>query len=268
MNLSLLAGDNWDGEQYSNNSSLQERWAHELFEKLTIQPGDTVLDLGTGDGKNLIAFAHLCPNNQFFGVDNSESMLAQAHMFLEESALENISFAYADIESFSLEQEFDWVISYSTLHWIKDMSSACHNISQHVKSGGRFFFYFCPAVGKVRPDISIERVKNLPKWSKYFVDAEPLVELCTPFEFHQFAQESGLEVDRFEVIEVNEPFESRLHFQRWMASWLSYLKYLPDDLKDEFLSEIIDDYIEKNPLLEDGTLIYKDYWMEVEGLKI
>ena len=68
-----------------------ERRAQELgLEKLNAQPGETVLELGSGTGRALVALAQAVgPSGRVYGVDLSQGMLAVAKARLAKAGLEN-----------------------------------------------------------------------------------------------------------------------------------------------------------------------------------
>lgn len=46
-----MTKQNWNAQDYARNSSAQRLWANELIDKLKLRGDETVLDLGSGDGK-------------------------------------------------------------------------------------------------------------------------------------------------------------------------------------------------------------------------
>ena len=72
-----------------------------LIEKLLAPRGGTVLELGCGTGRNLIAAARAYPSSQVFGVDSSEARLRVARSEIGKAGLRHrIHIAQADIVNF------------------------------------------------------------------------------------------------------------------------------------------------------------------------
>ena len=56
-----------------------------------------VLELGCGNGSNLIAHAFGLPNSKFVGIDLAETHIAQANRSVDELKLDNIEFKQTDV---------------------------------------------------------------------------------------------------------------------------------------------------------------------------
>jgi S-adenosylmethionine-diacylgycerolhomoserine-N-methlytransferase len=68
-----------------------------LIDRLDIPDGGTVLELGCGTGRNLIAAAKRYPDARFFGVDISEQMLVTARVNVAKAGLsDRITLAQGD----------------------------------------------------------------------------------------------------------------------------------------------------------------------------
>jgi methyltransferase-like protein len=81
-----------------------------------------VLELGCGDGANLLSFAYGLPNSEFVGVDLSAVHIADAKKTAEELNLSNISFYAENVLDFTRERfgEFDFIIAHGLYSWIPD----------------------------------------------------------------------------------------------------------------------------------------------------
>lgn len=78
-----------------------------------------VLEIGCGDGGNLIPMAHALPGSTFVGIDLSAAAIADAEELAKELGLTNITFQKADILAFDVEPEsFDYVISHGVYSWV------------------------------------------------------------------------------------------------------------------------------------------------------
>jgi S-adenosylmethionine-diacylgycerolhomoserine-N-methlytransferase len=91
-----------------------------LIADLAPGPGDAVLEIGCGTGRNLILAARRYPQAQFFGIDVSTHMLTSAIEAIERAGLESrVRVAHADATAFHPrlvfgQQRFERImISYS-----------------------------------------------------------------------------------------------------------------------------------------------------------
>ena len=72
-----------------------------LITKLAPAPGQSVLEIGCGTGRNLILAARRYPDARFFGIDVSEEMLATARAHIARAGLQDrIRLAQGDATSF------------------------------------------------------------------------------------------------------------------------------------------------------------------------
>jgi len=86
---------------------------------LGLKPGDTVLEVGAGTGRN---FPYLVkavgPSGRVIGVDASEGMLREAHKLVERRGWSNVSLLQQDAAQLQLDQDVDAVLfslSYSAM---------------------------------------------------------------------------------------------------------------------------------------------------------
>lgn len=81
-----------------------------------------MLELGCGDGANLLALAFYAPGCRFVGLDGSESHIAQARRVAAEIGVHNVSFVAADLRDPAQEQlgaePFDYVLCHGVLSWV------------------------------------------------------------------------------------------------------------------------------------------------------
>ena len=133
---------------HPTNGVFSQAMAEAILSQIVIQPGDKVLDVGTGTGAFALQAAHTEPASQVIGVDLSTAMLAQARRKAEQVGLSNIQWQAMDMEALDFPDDyFDRIISCSSLYFLPDMASGLRNIVQKLKPGGQLVasFYQCQA---------------------------------------------------------------------------------------------------------------------------
>jgi SAM-dependent methyltransferase len=80
--------------------------------------GARVLELGCGDGANLLALAFHHREQSFVGIDASAAAIAAAERDARELELANVRFECADVGALELEGPFDFVIAHGLYSWI------------------------------------------------------------------------------------------------------------------------------------------------------
>ena len=81
-----------------------------------------VLELGCGNGSNLISHAYGLPNSKFFGIDLSQTHIDQANAAARELELSNIEFRQIDVMEMTAEDfgRFDYITAHGLFSWVPD----------------------------------------------------------------------------------------------------------------------------------------------------
>lgn len=105
-----------------------------------IEPGNIVVDLGSGAGNDVfVARALVGATGKVIGIDFTDEMLAKANLNLQKSGFENVEFIKGDIEDIPLSSEFaNVVVSNCVLNLVPDKSKAFEEIFRILKTGGHF----------------------------------------------------------------------------------------------------------------------------------
>jgi SAM-dependent methyltransferase len=105
-----------------------------------LNPGDTVLDLGSGGGIDVLLSARrVGPGGKAYGLDMTDEMLALARENRRRSGLNNVEFLKGEIESIPLpDGSVDVIISNCVINLSSDKSKAIAEAFRVLKPGGRF----------------------------------------------------------------------------------------------------------------------------------
>lgn len=104
-----------------------------------LEPGERVLDLGSGAGTDsLIAAQMVGPEGRVTGIDMTPEMLAKARGAAAELGVENVEFVEGDAERLPFGHEtFDVVISNGVIDLIPDKDAVFAELHRVLKPGGR-----------------------------------------------------------------------------------------------------------------------------------
>ncbi len=105
-----------------------------------LKPGETVLDLGSGGGIDVLLSARrVGPTGMAFGLDMTDQMLALAEENKRKSGLANVHFLKGEIEHIPLPaNSVDVVISNCVINLSADKDQVLREAFRVLKPGGRF----------------------------------------------------------------------------------------------------------------------------------
>lgn len=105
-----------------------------------IEKGMNVLEIGCGDGGNLLPFAELGCNTT--GVDLSTGRIKDAILFFEERQIKGDFIASDIFKLKGLEHKFDLIICHDVIEHIKDKATFLSNLPKYMNSEGIIFMSF------------------------------------------------------------------------------------------------------------------------------
>ena len=105
-----------------------------------LEPGETVLDLGSGGGIDVLLSARrVGPSGRAYGLDMTDEMLALARENQRKAGVENVEFLKGEIESIPLPDDcVDVVISNCVINLSGDKDRVLREAFRVLKPGGRF----------------------------------------------------------------------------------------------------------------------------------
>ena len=128
-----------------------------------LEPGETVLDLGSGGGIDVILSAkRVGPTGKAYGLDMTDEMLALAEENKAKSGLANVEFLRGEIENIPLPAaSVDVVISNCVINLSGDKDRVLREAFRVLRPGGRFAVSDVVVRGEVPPAIR----KSMELWA-------------------------------------------------------------------------------------------------------
>jgi SAM-dependent methyltransferase len=105
-----------------------------------LNPGEVVLDLGSGGGIDVLLSARrVGPTGKAYGLDMTDEMLALANDNKKRAGAENVEFLKGDIENIPLpDNSVDVIISNCVINLSADKAQVLREAYRVLKPGGRF----------------------------------------------------------------------------------------------------------------------------------
>jgi ubiquinone/menaquinone biosynthesis C-methylase UbiE len=168
-----------------------ERFGHKTVDRMRLEPGASVLDVGCGTGASALHAARkVGPSGLVLGVDVARSLLAQAEHKARQRRLGNVEFRVADMAKLDFADEsFDAVVCVFAIFFVPDMVRQLAELWRLVKPGGQLAIttwgralfepgnsIFWSAVRRMRPELEPayspwERVTAPRSLRNLFLDA-------------------------------------------------------------------------------------------------
>ena len=258
----------WNAADYAKHSSNQQLWAQELIPKLDLKGNENLLDIGCGDGKITAEIAKKLPYGNVIGIDSSKEMIDLAKKTFPPSIWRNLSFKKMDAQKLTFTNVFDRVFSNAALHWIPDQKAVVEGGAKSLKSNGRLLFQM-GGRGNAKDILDILAVMlEEKKWVRFFENFLFPYSFCDVDEYTLLLTAAGLKPKRVVLVPKTMNLNGATGLAGWIrTTWLPYTQRLPDSIQNEFINELADRYVEKNPADPNGTVHLKIVRLEVEAYK-
>src|SRR5512134_1750475 len=127
--MAMDGQQHWNAENYARHARFVADLARPLIGMLDPKPGETILDVGCGDGVLTMEIQRL--GATVIGVDGAPAMVEAARTL-------GIDARLMDGQALDLPERFDAVFSNAALHWMPDAAAVVQGVHRHLKPGGRF----------------------------------------------------------------------------------------------------------------------------------
>ena len=243
----------WSPEYYFKHSTTQFVHARNLLENYFFRGDEVILDLGCGDGKITATLANLVPNGRVIGVDIDPIALDFARKTFHTGNHKNLTFIEGNAETIEKLDEFDLIVSFSCLHYVRDQPTAMKNIKNNLKENGRIILMLyrkCKAQWSALDKASMDL-----RWQQYFEGYHAGYYEYLPDSYQNILDNVGLE--QFKAVFTPEEtitYENVEKFTSFITGWLPHLNILPHQYHAEFLNLFKTEYFNNLGINHNGLI--------------
>jgi SAM-dependent methyltransferase len=161
-----------------------------------LQPGQTVLDLGSGAGVDVFLAARAVgPAGRVIGVDMTPEMIARAWNNAVKGGYRNVEFRLGDIEALPVaDASVDVVLSNCVINLAPDKRRVFAEIYRVMRPGGRFSISDMVTYGQVPPEIR----SDAERWASCIagaIDRENYLQIIREAGFEDVKIDKSVEYD-------------------------------------------------------------------------
>ena len=166
---------------------------------LALDPGQTVLDLGSGGGIDVLLSAkRVGPTGKVYGLDMTVEMLALARENQQKAGATNVEFLQGTIEAIPLpDRSVDVIISNCVINLSTDKDAVLREAFRVLKPGGRLAVSDVIVRGRVPADVR----RSMELWVGCIAGALEEGEYTSKLQAAGF---SGVEVEPWRIYQVED----------------------------------------------------------------
>lgn len=210
-----------------------------------------ILDIGCGDGKLTACFASYLPKAHIVGCDISQTMIDYA---TQHYASENLNFIVKSAEHLDFQEQFDTVISFNCLHWIKNQKRAIEEIADILMSNGKILLIATPNSANNDFKTMCQNTILSWRWIFYFLGFKSLHSFHTEHEYRKFLTDSGFLIDKIAVNQTEITFNNRDELEPFLKAILTPLQHLNPIHHSAFLTDCYQELYRQGRIYPDGSI--------------
>lgn len=259
----------WNPEDYAKNSDAQLKWAIQLRKNLNLANYTAILDVGSGDGKITADFAATLPQSKIVGIDSSPEMIAYARKKYPSSQYPNLTFDCIDARSINFKSKFDLIFSNATLHWVDDHLTFLRGANSALQDSGRLIIS-CGGEGNAAEILeTFAELTASNAWHKYFIGFHDPYFFYRLEDYKNWLKQSGFAIKRLELVPKDMTSIGKKGLAGWIrTTWMPFTKYVPEDMRNEFIAEFVNLYSAINPEDDRGLIHVSMVRLEVDAYKV
>ena len=217
-----LMSNEWDPVGYNQNARFVSDLGEPVLQLLNPKPGETLLDLGCGDGE--LTLRLIDAGCHVIAVDSSPAMV-------ESSLAKGINARMMDGQHLEFEGVFDAVFSNAALHWMIQPREVIAGVRRALKPTGRFVAEMGGQGNVVSVLVALTKARQhrglVPVNPWYFPSVE---------EYRQLLEEAGFQVPLIQLIPRPTALPGEL--RGWLETFAGSFLNTATAEREEMIAEI------------------------------
>lgn len=237
-------------DDYKKNSSLQWNVAIAGLKVLHFNPHDQILDIGSGDGKISAWIAKQTPRGKVVGLDISDKMVLKASSSFHEP---NLRFLQGSATAIPFREQFDKVVSFSTLHWVLPQEVALESMKKSLKRGGTMLIV---TYGKCPNNLSTlaQRIVDSEKWASFFPHFKEERVYFTLKEYRELIEKVHLKIQSIEEKDIVARYKDKASLLAFIKPLVTFIDHLSPTSQQDFIENIATEMLKNDPPYPDGSI--------------
>jgi SAM-dependent methyltransferase len=227
VNSTQPAGQRWSAERYVRNARFVSDLGAPLLALLAPRPGESILDLGCGDGVLSQQIEEM--GAKVIAVDAAPDMVAAARA-------RGLDARLMDGQALTFDADFDALFSNAALHWMRRPDAVIVGMRRALKPGGRLVAEFGGG-----DNVATVKAALIDGLDRRGIDGESFAPWYFPddVEYRGRLEAQGFIVDDIALIDRPTPLPGPL--DDWLDTFCeSFLFALPESDHAPFKAEVVE----------------------------
>lgn len=237
----MMQSTNWNPTTYAGASEIQFWQAMEALTILNLKGDETILDVGSGDGKITALLADKVPHGKVVGVDITPEMIE----FSKDKfgSISNLSFQLMSADNLDFTEAFDYVVSFSCLHWVKNQKKVWQGFYNALKPEGQVIAGFQSDHEHLWD--AVAEVISKSAWRDLFSEFQDPYNHYSLSTIQQYIQQAGFYLARADEIHQVESLKSVGALKNFLQNWVPQFRFLKNEKAELFVDEVIGNYMSR-----------------------
>lgn len=222
-----------DAKFYVGHSELQHHLSDLVLKNLQFFDGARILDVGCGDGSITASLAEKNKKGSVVGIDLSSSMISHASETYSGLDHQNLSFSQVKAEDYTSSEKFDYIVSFSCFHWVREGEQALQNLANLLKPGGELVLLTYPKESCYY-EFMQEALETFPSYKKQ----SAYNTMLSIKEYKKYLIKNGLSIETFEITEKFTEYDTEQENKDFIEGWLVSFVPLPNKSHKDYLDEV------------------------------